>query len=140
MDKNLRDIVLSIAQDVRYWAEARADRFSKDLNGLCAIASAELHRRLKLNGIHSDIHMANDGGGSHVFLVIDDHILDVTATQFKEFRNVQIVLDHIRLLCEHEFYITDKVFTTAEELRIAQKKTGWPGTQIAYAKISRSKV
>ena len=51
-----------------------------DLSGMCAIASAKLWNDLSSIGIKSEIHY----GDSHVFLVLNGLIVDVTATQFKD--------------------------------------------------------
>ncbi len=73
-------IVKDLATCTRNWAEDTRDRVHapSDLMGMCAIASAHLHRVLKDVGVKTTI-AANDG---HVFLLLRGCVLDVTATQF----------------------------------------------------------
>ena len=138
MNKVTREIVQEIAAEVRQWAEMRA-RGCQDLSGWCAIASAQLFRELVLLGIRPEIHMwtweADDS--AHVFLVVEDHVVDVTATQFQEFRRKPIVIMHQREAEVYEFYRTAQVFSDADALRQHQLRTGWPRDQIAYDKLMR---
>lgn len=133
MDKALHDKVLAIATDVRYWAEARADRI--DLSGMCAIASAELHKRLTAEGIPCEIHLWywEEDESAHVYCVVDDHVVDVTATQFGPFRNTPVMIMHHRIAEEHVFYQTREIFRDAVSLRRMQKRTRWPAMQVAFA-------
>lgn len=134
MDKNLQENVEAIATDVRFWAEGRASDIQLDLNGWCARASAELFRQLAEEGIQAEIHAwtsANDAE-AHVYVVVDDHIVDVTATQYRPFRNTPIVVMHQREAEVHEFYRTVEVFHSVQDLRDWQKKNRWPPDQIAF--------
>jgi hypothetical protein len=133
MDKNLRDIVMAEAMEVRYWAEAQAEY--EDLNGWCARASAELHKRLLKKGIASEIHMWHwdMDESAHVYCVVEDHVVDVTASQFHQFRNVPVVILHCREAEVYDFYQTKEVFKCAASLRRMQKKTKWPANQVAFA-------
>lgn len=134
MDKALQDIVTAIAWEVRLWAEGYA-RFGDqdDLNGLCAITSAELYRRLEKAGIVSEIHMWtwDLDESAHVYCVVDDHVVDVTATQFKQFRDTKVVIMHCKEAEAYDFYQTKEVFETVEQLRKQQKKALWPSDQVA---------
>ena len=82
MDKTLRDTLVTIATDVRYWAEGRADQGDEDLNGWCAKASGQLFRVLQEEGIPAEIHMWSwhNDESAHVFVVVEDHVVDVTVT------------------------------------------------------------
>lgn len=133
MDRVLRDIVMAEAMEVRYWAEAQAEY--DDLNGWCAKASAELHRRLAKKGIVAEIHMWywEEDESAHVYCVVDDHVVDVTATQFRQFRNVPVNIMHCREAEVYDFYQTKEVFECADKLRKFQKKTRWPAEQVAFA-------
>lgn len=125
--------VLLIATEVRQWVEARdgcMDYPSRDMNGWCAIASAELHRRLAAEGIYSVLFMS-EGFGSHVFIVVDDHVVDVTATQFREFKNKKVVVLHTKEAEQYDFYETSQMFETPKKLRKYQVRNHWPGEQIA---------
>lgn len=136
MDQYLRDTVMAVATDVRCWAEEKAT-FGEhdDLNGWCAKASAELYRRLKKVGIASEIHMWtwDLDESAHVYCVVEDHVVDVTASQFKQFRNQRVVLMHCREAEVYDFYRTVEVFKCADSLRKNQRKNKWPPAQVAYA-------
>jgi hypothetical protein len=128
--------VYSVALEVRAWAEEASEKSGNtviDLNGWCAIASAELHNRLKRVGIDSELHMAMEHIGCHVFVVVDDYIVDVTATQFKEFRNETIVMRHNKELMDYWFYQSSEAFPSSKSLRRFQRREQWPMEQIAYA-------
>lgn len=133
--------VVSLARAARAWAEERSDAaesYSEDLCGWCAIASGQLHREFVRQDIPAEIHMWEqypDGRGScHVFLVVEDHIVDVTATQFTEFANEPVVILHRSKAYDYDFYRTTKVFVSANALRKHQKVSGWPQHQMAYGK------
>jgi ribosomal protein S21 len=134
MNKHLHDTVLAVATDVRYWAEGRARPEDSDLNGWCAKASAQLFRELQEEGIPAEIHMWawHNDESAHVFVVVEDHVVDVTATQFRQFVNKPVVIMHKREAEAYEFYRTERVFADADELRKHQKKTRWPAEQVAY--------
>jgi hypothetical protein len=127
-----------IAQEVRYWAEGHADdkdpANARDLNSWCAIASGQLYRELVAAGFEPKIRMAGCDFGSHVFVVVDDHVVDVTATQFQEFADVPVLVAHERELDMHWFYQGEEEFKTVEALIAFQKKTRWPAKQVAWAK------
>jgi len=134
MDKVFQERLLAVAEDVRQWAEDRAPLGKEDdLNGMCAIASAELHRRLKKEGIASEIHMWlwDLDESAHVYVVVDDHVLDVTATQFKQFRTVPVVLMHCKEAEAYDFYQSKQIFKCADSLRKQQRRDRWPTTQVA---------
>jgi hypothetical protein len=125
-------IVEAIATDVRYWAEGRSSK--EDLNGWCARASAELFKQLTSNGIPAEIHawVDNDDEMAHVYVVVDDHVVDVTATQFRPFRNTPVVILHVKEAMAHEFWQTTAIFESVKELRSWQKRGHWPPDQVAF--------
>lgn len=136
MDKRTRDIVESIALQARYWAEAHADSQGGNgdtLSGWCAIASAKLHDLLTEQGIDATISVWNSSWGSHVFLIVDDHVVDITATQFSEFVTQPVVIMHQKQAETFEFYQSDIELATPNDLRRYQKKNRWPNAQTAYA-------
>ena len=137
MDKTLHDTLVTIATDVRYWAEGRCRPGDEDLNGWCAKASGQLFRELQEEGIEAEIHMWSwhNDESAHVFVVVEDHVVDVTATQFGPFRNKPVLIMHKREAEAHEFYRMEKVFADADELRRHQKKTRWPNNQVAYERL-----
>lgn len=134
-----QDLVRSIAESVRFWAEGRAVGTigEEDLSGWCAIASAELWRQLDREGIAAEIHCwvsPVDQESAHVYLVVDDHIVDVTATQFSRMRNIPVYIEHIKEAERYDWYQSQEVFKTPEELIRYQKKTRWTVSQIAWSK------
>lgn len=124
--------VMLIASSVRKWAEKYAEKedMPDDLTGMCGIASAELSRRLTEANIPHEIHLFNDFG-CHVFIAVDDHVLDVTATQFHEFKHTKIVFRHYKEAEQYYYYQPSEIFANAEALRKHQLKTNWPMHQTA---------
>jgi hypothetical protein len=132
MGKSLFDIVKGHATDARYWAEGRAG--TSNMSGWCAIASAYLFRLLKQDGIDAEIRVrSTDGPEAHVFLCVDDYVVDVTADQFRELRNQPIVVIPERLAEAYYFYQSNFVFNSVEDLIRHQKKTRWVSSQVAYS-------
>ena len=119
------------------WVQERADRSDynpRDLEGWCAIAAAELHKRLTADGIAVDIHMwDSEWGECHCFCVVDDYVVDITATQFRQFQGQELVIMHYKEAEAYEMYNSTRTFGCAADLRRFQKKEHWPSEQIAYA-------
>jgi hypothetical protein len=130
------DLIKQVATDVRYWAEAQAEGsyMQGDLNGMCARASAELWRALVRFGFKPEIHLwvcPFDQETAHVFVVVDDHVVDITATQFSMMRNQLVFIAHKREAERWDWYQSQTVFNTPEELIRQQKKDKWPIDQVA---------
>ena len=135
MQELLRVRVLSVAREVRAWTEMQDNKKhypTKDLNGWCAIASAQLARRLTIEEIPHRICMAEDPIGCHVFLIVEDHVVDVTATQFMAYEKEPVVIIHEREASARWYYQVHKEFSTPAELRKYQRKMGWPSDQTAW--------
>lgn len=130
--------VYDIAEDVRNWVEnlarKRKDIFNAGLSGYCAIASAELYRRLTAAGIEAELQIASTQEASHAYVVCEDYIIDVTATQFSEFRQQHIVILHTKEAERYWFYRGEFVFDNANKMRKAQISWGWPQEQIALTR------
>ncbi len=125
--------VESIAAEVRSWAQEKATRANMNaraLRGWCAISSAKLQRELMNAGIESAIHYNN----GHCFVVVEDHVVDVTATQFHAFERQPVLILHLKEAEEHHFYQTLKTFKYPSELRDYQIRQNWPKKQIAYVR------
>ncbi len=139
MDKTTFDTVLGIATDVRYWAEGRAEGDGQSnpraLDGYCAIASAQLFRMLVAEGFTPELHVweCSNTRDSHVFVTVDDHVVDVTATQFREYVNQPVVILHVREAEGHTYWNSSYSFTSVEDLIRRQKKDRWPARQVAYS-------
>ena len=95
-----RELILSCARRVRAWTKRQAHKYydlsfdertdsqdgyyeidPSDLMGGCAIASTRLFLELQKLDIPAELCVTH----THAFLVVEGHILDVTATQFKPF-------------------------------------------------------
>jgi hypothetical protein len=133
------DLIRSLAESVRYWAEGRAigTEGEDDLTGWCAIASAELWRQLDREGIAAEIHCwvcPEDKESAHVYVVVDDHVVCVTATQFSKMRNIPVYIEHVKEAARWDWFQGELVFKTPEELIRYQKKVRWTVSQIAWGK------
>lgn len=129
------NIVAELAARVRKWIEHKASR--PDLIGYCAIASAELYRKLQKYGIE-DLQLAmwvdDYNNTAHVFLLWNEHVVDITATQFghNNIGEVEIrpLKEAMNTLQEWQPMYT---FDSPAELRHDQLKNGWPDSQVAFA-------
>lgn len=133
MNQVLLNTVLPIAKRVRHWTEQKAERAkfnAHNLCGWCAISAAHLFRELKNNGINAELHYAP----GHCFVVVDDYVVDVTATQFERFESNEICIMHIKEADQFTFYQSTHIFDTPSELRDHQFKERWPRKQIAYTR------
>ena len=137
MNKLIRGLVAGIALEVRIWAMPKAFRSNynaHDLTGWCAIASGELHKRLTAAGIDAEIHMwISEYCECHCFCVVDDHVVDVTASQFAEFSSQEVVIMPMLEAMEFVMYRGTELFGTAKDLRRFQKRENWPSEQTCYA-------
>ena len=131
--------IYSIADTTRKWAEnyAKSNGFDSNLCGLCAISSAKLFTSLKKEGYSPEIRL-HDGSTSHVFVVVNDHIVDITASQFG-MKSIEIVhecevgvYDYNSDDSKYYWYHTD-VLTSVKNLIKFQRKYGWPPSQIALS-------
>lgn len=144
MDNQTLLFVRDLARESRQWVEqlnAWDHDYRHDLrdwvastSGYCAIASADLHQRLKDAGCYAQIAMSNSDLGSHVFVLFEDHVIDVTADQFSEFCRQPVVIQHHRLMSDSQWHSIDELFDTVAELKRYQKKTGWPAFQTVRRK------
>jgi hypothetical protein len=83
--------IAEIAHKTRAWAEKKANYglFCRDLTGFCARGAAELHIRLRRAGFASQIgvfdprlYEDSNACGGHAFVMVQEHVVDITATQF----------------------------------------------------------
>ena len=138
MERALRTTVSTAARKVRAWCEAENSKrafpvLGNDLSGWCAIASARLWKELQAKGINAEIHLSQEGYCAHVFLVVDDHVVDVTATQFRPFTHQPLVIKHLEEAEVHWFYNANKKFDHIVKLREDQVTNGWPVHQTVPA-------
>lgn len=133
---------------VRNWCElncCKYDSWPDTLSGMCAIASADIYRRLKKKGIHSDICVAEDEEGEfcHCYVMINDFLVDATATQFhheikKPLKKILFGKydDIMNKYGQHWFWNTTLRFSNANSFRIWQKDTNWPKSQVALMSLA----
>lgn len=119
-----RDTILNAATLVRHWAVVKAQqaKMDSDLCGMCAIASAELFRSLANLGYKPEIHVWENNWNAHCFVVVEDHVCDVTATQFGLH---DVILEHVKETAEWEFYTSIHQFNDVESFAKWQKKVKW---------------
>lgn len=125
----LRAVAKAVREEVVRKNEDEELGFGDYLEGMCAVASVILFQKLKDNQFDPRIAYAlhNNEEEAHVFCIVDDLIVDVTATQFGFF-DVEI----LKIGCPHSqrwFWKPVRKFATVEELVIRQKKDGWPRHQ-----------
>jgi hypothetical protein len=134
MNTELKAKVLPIAKRVREWTERKAERArynQHNLCGWCAISAAQLFRELRRENIDAELHYVS----GHCFVVVNDYIVDVTATQFSKFENVEINIIHYKMAKEtYWYYDTEKTFDTPTKLREHQIKKDWPQREICYTR------
>lgn len=137
MDRDTKNLILSIAGDVRSHMEDRAYHETTNekhrLDGYCAIASAELYHHLCDAEIKPEIHAAESSIGCHVFLAWSDYVIDITATQFDPYIRFPVLIKHSRELQTHWYHRTAYEFEHPKQLVKWQKKTGWARDQMATA-------
>lgn len=123
--------VIKIATETRLWAEKHEYAFHADLKCMCAIASAELFKRLKNEKYEPQLHVAIHGiGGSHVYVYLNNYIIDITATQFAHKEKV-VIKRKIPFTIFNWYWRANKKFKSVKKLIEFQHKTGWSKNQTA---------
>jgi hypothetical protein len=132
--ENLRD-VRRIARESRKWAEQTAKRRDcpKNLCGLCAVAAGHLHRALQREGYKSRIAMNN----GHCFILLEDYVVDVTATQFGEAKVFIKKLTTVLQSFNGSHWLVCATFDTRRQARKAQIYDGWPAEQTVATPVFR---
>lgn len=123
--------VLTIARAVREWAEERAAQFGDSdpqLSCYCAIASAKMSMILAAEGIKHRIGYAHSPIGGHMYILIDNWIIDVTATQFGE--DEKILVRHAHATRLPWYHRTKQTFMSAQTLLRWQQRSYWPEDQM----------
>jgi len=130
------ETILFIANTVR----RRFDHGDMDapLYTLCAVVSAELSEALTKASIAHHIAYVDSTYGGHVYIRIEDKILDLTAKQF-DMSLPSIVYAPVSELpkatfwsekCDEEKIRFSYKFNSAKDLIKHQKMWHWPGSQI----------
>jgi len=147
--------IKKIAQDTRRWAMRNRHKVyvNNNLSGMCAIASGELHRRLTKAGFDSTIALRDIEDDGHAFVICEQMIIDVTATQFSF---MYVEKDGKWQLVEHKrkpveitplvpkdqrptFWQEDAQYKTVDHLIDSQHNSGWPPDQIAWKTDSKNR-
>lgn len=119
--------VLDIANEARAWAEKKQRNYqffyAQNLCGMCAKASGYLFEQLKEAGIPAKLALTSN----HCFVLVDNHIVDITATQFgREKVMVKELKDE-----DGHFWREPMIFEDIEVLVRYQQKAGWEYHQLA---------
>ena len=122
--------ILTIATETRSWAEKHVYCFSDDLEGLCAIASVELFRRLKQQKIEAKIHLASHDEFLHCYVTVNDYVVDLTATQFGHSDKVVVKPHNSHMTIFNWYWRPIKTFDCEKKLIRYQRKIGWSYDQI----------
>jgi hypothetical protein len=125
------DEVLRIVKQTRTWAETkgRERRFTPGLSGMCAIASAELYRRLATRGHKVRIGVAKGIRSHHVMVIYGGkYILDITATQFG---HDEVEVRWFRNLIHPWYWKPKEFFDNDDELHVFQMSNKWSEHQWA---------
>jgi hypothetical protein len=124
-------LIHKTARKVRKEIES-ISRYS-DLACMCAIASAKLFKVLNENKIEAKLAVCHYPDGGHCFLVFNDHIIDITATQFSK-HNKPIEIVPIKMVNNIEYWdLKDaKIFTDLNSFVKFLKRNSWDDEQIPY--------
>lgn len=127
--------VLQMAQDTRDWVKKEYDlEEDHDMSCYCLISSVELYQRLVKAGYTPKIHVAQD---YHVFLSLDRHIVDITATQFTRYYHKPVEIVHMLHKASYQpHWQMDETFTDLNVF-LETCETGndrWPSDQLPSKK------
>lgn len=132
----LRATLKQIAWQARRWAMRNRHRFNTDesvfeadLNGMCAIASAELFRRLQAAGIPCQLALRSVPDDGHCFVLTETHLVDITASQFRGYPAVVLIPKEPRARREAHWQETRR-FDSVEALVGYQRQIGWWPCQV----------
>ena len=89
----MNDRVKEVAALVRKAVEVQATRqgYPRDLCGMCAIASFTLATALAREGVIAYPVVGSVHGYSHCWVEAEGKVFDITATQFAEYRNDELL-------------------------------------------------
>lgn len=118
------------------WAKrfAHKYKFNSTLACMCAIASGRLYLDLKKAGITSKIAISQDefGFDQHVFIIIDEYLIDLTVRQFNaRIRRYSFIkLEKIDKE-KHYWWTNYEIHSSHRQLILRQQERGWPDYQCA---------
>lgn len=122
--------LFKIAKTVRKQAYNKAHKYyGEELTGYCARGSAMLWTALVKAGLSPVICLARSQDGDHVFVMCENYIVDVTATQFGE-RPVCIKRFGRGGLQPPWYWRCFKTFNDPNSLKQCQIEEDWPKDEI----------
>lgn len=131
------DRKIEICRAVRRWGDRKCLTLGSDktLWGLCLICSCIIFRLFEEEGFKPQIGMGDLLDGGHAFVVVDNTVYDVTATQFinygKLFDKIT-VMDSVSFYKRLAFSQINRYDTIREAKKIA---SNWPLNQFPDDKI-----
>lgn len=122
--------IKEIAIQARSWAESyqlkHSKHFPECLSSLCAIASSYLSHQLTQNNIENSIAFCDTDRVAHFFVICQDKVIDITATQFSSRLKSVEIRDIISIdLKDTNFWETTYIFNTPGEILEYQKQSNW---------------
>jgi len=136
-DAHIRSLLQKLGTLVHRWACRRRKRinggsFGKDLCGMCAIASAELFRRLEGLRISDLCILVHDTGKyGHCFVGADRYAVDLTAAQFRKPGIAAVdVRPHDKAATVLRAWQPTHKVRSVQQLIELQTELGWPRRMI----------
>lgn len=121
----------NIAKEARQWTEEFSQLYpryySSHLDGLCAIGTSYLSFLLTKNNIPNKIAIFEDEDSGHCFIVCNSKIIDITATQFSNFKLDIIEIRNLENInCDkYPLWNITKLVDNPQKLLEYQKRSGW---------------
>jgi hypothetical protein len=118
----------------RSWIEENLiSKFEWDFCGACAWASTYIQHRLLQEGIAARVAISKFEGGHHAFVLTDQHLIDVTATQFSPYVTSylpEVIVMERRKTREFFWENVIALLKTPNEVVEYTKRQVWPESQI----------
>jgi hypothetical protein len=118
------------------------NRFDSSLSACCAIASGRLFKELSKVGYKPIIienQYPDDDDYGHCYVMVEDYVIDVTATQFGQSEPICLFKygEHDEKDQESYWYWYNennrKTYNSVHELRQEQFRQNWPAEQIYWS-------
>lgn len=126
-----RSAIEGIMWDVRTWAEKtqeHAGYWHDDMQGLCAICSYVLFKRLRKHGYKPVLVVA----WCHAYVELENYILDVTATQFSKHWKKVVITPKTDRRVQDAYYYMDVISKTTNLNQARTFFAGWSYQQNPY--------